>query len=312
MSQYPTSPQHGQGQSNEGSTGLAVAALVCGIIGFCVVPAGIAGLIMGIMFLSKTRDSHPGRGMALAGVITGALGLVSGVLIMIAILLPAIGAANRTAERMQNSTQLRGIHMGLVTFANSNKNRFPGLTSSGDILADSAQTGNSGDGNTPQACFWFLLDGNYITPEYAISPSETEPMALYPGSGPVTADHYSYATLEFGKTGSVNTDSRSGIQSYYPGSASAGRASEWSQTLNSQAVVLSDRNTGINGTNAVDSIHSGSPGSWRGSVLWNDNHVAFDTTQYFETKYGSGSLNPNDNLFEDDGTGGYDAIMVHE
>ena len=55
--------------------------------------------------------------------------VISIIALLIAILLPALGAARRTARRMQNSTQLRGIHQGLVTFANSNKNNFAGLDS---------------------------------------------------------------------------------------------------------------------------------------------------------------------------------------
>ncbi|MGB1126504.1 MAG: type II secretion system protein, partial [Phycisphaeraceae bacterium] len=55
--------------------------------------------------------------------------VISIIALLIAILLPALGAARRTARRMQSSTQLRGIHQGLVTYANSNKNNFAGLDS---------------------------------------------------------------------------------------------------------------------------------------------------------------------------------------
>lgn len=318
MSQYPPSQQPGgfpsQDQSNEGAPGMAIGALVCGIIGFCFAPLAIVALILGIVFLSKSRDGQPGRGMAVAGTVLGGVGLVfSVVALLIAILLPALGAARRTARTMQNSTQVRGIHMGLVTYANSNKNNFPGLASNGDILADGAQTGNSGDGSMPQARYWLLLDGDFFTPEYAISPSETDfNITEYFGSGPVTADNYSYAMLGYEKTGAVKTDSFSGEQTYSVEMSTAGRVAEWKQTLNSQAIVMSDRNLGSDGTTAVDSIHSGSPGFWEGSVLWNDNHVSFETTQFFQTKYGSGNYNNNDNLFEEDGTGGYDALLVHD
>ena len=317
MSQYPPLPQPGGYPSNdppsEGASGLAIAALVCGLIGFCFPPLGIVAMILGIVFLNQSRDGQSGRGMALAGTILGAVGLVLSILaLLIAILLPALGAARRTARRMQNSTQLRGIHQGLVTFANSNKDQFPGLSSNGGILADGVQTGNSGDGSRPQSRMWILLDGSFITPEYAISPSETEPIFAYSGTGALTSDHYSYAFLNYEKTGGVQTDSRTGEQTYAVDPSTAGRAAEWQQTLNSQAIVLSDRNTGTDGTQWVDSIHSGSPGSWTGSVLWNDNHVAFEPSQYYETKYGRGVLNMNDNIFEDDGTGGYDALMDHD
>ena len=55
---------------------------------------------------------------------------------------------------------------------------------------------------------------------------------------------------------------------------------------------------------SLASIHTDQEGEWSGSVLWNDNHVAFENGgALFETKYGNGPLNvdnngnPTDNLF---------------
>lgn len=242
------------------------------------------------------------------------------VVFMLSLNLPlADAAARRTARRMQNSTQLRGIHQGLVTFANANKNNFAGLDSKGSVLANGkATTGNSGDGDTVEARFWILLEGDFFTPEYAISPSEVAQVTEAEWGGRDGTEtikwnkdvkHYSYAML-----GIKGTAGRG------PDPAFVGRAAEWSQTLNSQAIVLSDRNAGTNATNNVESIHTGDRGDWQGSVLWNDNHVGFDNTQYHVTKYANGKLhtderwNPTDNLFsseaDPDGNVGYDALMV--
>ena len=218
--------------------------------------------------------------------------VISIIALLIAILLPALGAARRTARRMQNSTQLRGIHQGLVTFANSNKGNFPGLDSKGDILADGPKTGNSGNGSIIQSRYWILLTGDYFTPEYAISPSEVDQVTEWEeGTGSVANDvifdastkHYSYSLLHFQSSGpntlviTVN---------------SAARGKEWAQTLNSQAIVVSDRNIGT-GTaqTAIQSIHTDEPGEWSGSVLWNDNHVGYENENRFATKYANGSLN---------------------
>ncbi|MEM9414579.1 MAG: hypothetical protein AAGA29_03755 [Planctomycetota bacterium] len=223
---------------------------------------------------------------------------------------------------MQNSTQLRGIHQGLVTFANSNKEKFPGLDAKGNILADSlADTGLSGDGDTVEARYWILLTANYFTPEYAISPRETDPLVTeYDGDislnpKPVVWDsqtrHYSYAMLSIDGTPGQ------------PPSAS-GRYAEWQQSLNTQAIVISDRNTGPNATTGIHSVHSNTPGDWKGSVLWNDNHVAFEQSHYFETRYGTGAAFLDtgngdadlDHLFIQDndpnGNPGNDAFMIHD
>jgi type II secretory pathway pseudopilin PulG len=281
---------------------MAIASLICGVIGFCLTPVAIVALILGIIAMNKSRPGQPGRGMAVAGTVLGGVGIaVSIVALLIAILLPALGAARRTAQRMQNSTQLRGIHQGMITFANSNKNNYAGLNSKGDILADDpALTGNSGSGDKPQARLWILLNGSFFTPDYLISPSETDgaiaPYAV--GSGPVDKDHYSYALLSFEKQNMTINDPTT--QGYPPTAQSLPRVAEWQQTLNSQAILVSDRNTGTNADTQVQSIHTDSPGDWRGSVLWGDNHVAFENQPTFETKYANGMLNPQDNLFLDE------------
>ncbi|MFK7790214.1 MAG: hypothetical protein AB8C95_12075 [Phycisphaeraceae bacterium] len=242
------------------------------------------------------------------------------VVVVVAFNVPVDAASRRTARRMQNSTQLRGIHQGLVTFANSNKNKFPGLDSRGNIIANGkGTTGNSGDGDTVEARFWIMLDGDYFTPEYAISPSETANVNEVEWDGENGTEtvkwnddikHYSYTMLGI-----------KGVGGEAPDNNFAGRAAEWQQTLNSQAIALSDRNAGTNATDKVDSIHSGDEGEWAGAVLWNDNHVAFEmTTQYFETKYANGRLHTDrfgegtDNLFSSEadpgGQVGVDALMV--
>ena len=240
------------------------------------------------------------------------------VMVVVAFNVPADAAARRTARRMQNSTQLRGIHQGLVTFANSNKNNFAGLDSRGNIVANGLEsTGNSGDGDTVEARFWMMLDGDYMVPEYIVSPSEVANVTFADDpQGAFEAlkwnddiKHYSYAMLGI-----------KGVAGEAPDAAFAGRAAEWQTTLNSQAIVLSDRNSGTNATNQVESIHSGDRGEWAGSVLWNDNHVGFEQTHFFETKYANGRLhvddrwNPTDNLFsseaDPDGKVGVDALMV--
>jgi len=175
------------------------------------------------------------------------------------------------------SSQLRGIHQGLVTFATSNKNRFPGLDAEGSTLDLSVE-----------ARYQILIDGDYFTPEYAISPSETDPLIQpWDEKSPVTARNYSYAMLQVPEEG--------------------GRRDEWGQTLNSQAIVISDRNTGsvANPT----SILTGRNKGWSGQVLWNDNHIGFENSHLFETKYGGGKLNPKDHLFVADGPD--DALLIH-
>lgn len=59
--------------------GLAIASLCCGIGGFVLLPilSSIAAIILGMMALSRIRETGQiGRGLAIAGIIMGAVGLL--------------------------------------------------------------------------------------------------------------------------------------------------------------------------------------------------------------------------------------------
>ena len=58
------------------TNGLAIASLVCGIIGGCVCLVWIPAIIMGVIALDQikaTGDRQPGKGMAIAGIALGAV-----------------------------------------------------------------------------------------------------------------------------------------------------------------------------------------------------------------------------------------------
>lgn len=218
--------------------------------------------------------------------------VISIIALLIGILLPALGAARRTARQMQNSTQVRGIHTALVLFSQGNNTYYVGSNSKGQDQAVTA-TGDT----VPQyveARFRSLLDDNYFTKEYMVSPSETKATSVGQTTGITTIDNgvtlninYSYAMMEIS---AVQTDARE----------------EWRDTSNSEAVIIGDRaklNTGAFYKSVHTNPKSGTT-EWRGSVGWNDNHVTFEATsnmaatQYYRTS------NINDDLFvADDGDG---------
>lgn len=200
--------------------------------------------------------------------------VISIIALLIGILLPALGAARRTARQMQNSTQIRGIHTALVLFAQGNGTYYPGRSNTGGNAA--AHTGQTNEYDV-QNKFRELLEDNYFTGEYAISPSETKNPWT---NGNVNNTNYSYAML--GQVASGQTQN----------------ANEWRETTNTEAVVLSDR--GIANGTGVKSVHTNPSATniteWRGSVGWNDNHVSFEADFTVDTGHGSNSVT-NDNLF---------------
>ena len=216
--------------------------------------------------------------------------VISIIALLIGILLPALGAARRTARQMQNSTQVRGIHSALVLFSQGNNTYYPGRDTKGATVtgtytagggAQQSVSGTDDTGANTAYRFRELLEDNYFTGEYAISPSETK--TKWGGSGvDVTAENYSYAMLQLTTTGK--------------------RDNEWRDTSNSESVVISDRakpNAAAGTT--IKSVHtnpsSTTPNEWRGSVGFNDNHVTFEATHdQLTTQYGDATVT-TDNLF---------------
>ncbi len=176
--------------------------------------------------------------------------------------------------------QLRGIHQGMVIYAQSNK--LPGQNTLGFF------PGLNPDGThgtiTVEERFKILLDVNAFTPEYLISPADSNKTDWH--SGPLTTANYSYAMLQV--------------------PAQGGRHDEWAETINTQAIVLSDRNTGT--TQQPASIWSARGGPWQGTVVHNDNSTGFESTDTFATEY-AGIAHANDKLFE--AAGDDDAYLIH-
>jgi prepilin-type N-terminal cleavage/methylation domain-containing protein len=224
--------------------------------------------------------------------------VISIIALLIGILLPALGAARRTARQLQSSTQVRGIQGALVLFAQGNNNFFPGwngqsLTS---FPVPVGYTQPAVSGAPASNRFALLLLYDLFTGEYAISPAETKTVWT---SGTVTTSNFSYALLNVGSTGD------------------AGKLTEWSDTGGSSSAVISDRQGGsaagpsgdpslVTTSLWVTSTTAANTGAtstnWRGSVGWNDNHVSFESNSILGTSRYGAVTNSSDNLFVGNGS----------
>jgi len=237
--------------------------------------------------------------------------VISIIALLIGILLPALGAARRTARQMANNTQLRGIHQGFVTFAQSNKKGgndgfFPILDGSGDFVAAETAVANDEYGGAiglPSNAMALMMNGNFFTPDYAINPADSGAVEVDLDSvtnALVEADNFSYAMLELNDAANATVNAGAATDS-----PDRDRAIEWKETLNTSAVIISDKNTGndaVAGT-AISSVWTElDNGDWRGGVTRNDNSTSFETESEFEqTKYGNNVAVTTDNLFLEDG-----------
>ena len=81
---YHQAPGPYETQPRRGGSGLAIAALVLGVLALITcwtviggILFGLIAVVLGVVALSKARRGLAGgRGMAIAGIVTGALGLV--------------------------------------------------------------------------------------------------------------------------------------------------------------------------------------------------------------------------------------------
>lgn len=83
---------YGQPAENPGKT-LGIVGLICSIIW----PISIVGLIVSIIAMVKSRKAGMGNGFALAGIIIGAIGVITGVIAIIA-LIAAAGFAQEVIQ----------------------------------------------------------------------------------------------------------------------------------------------------------------------------------------------------------------------
>jgi len=149
-------------------TGMAVAALVCGIVGLVVcMPVGIVGLVLGIIATvraSRQPQEYGGRGLAIAGICTGGASLLLfpvACMVVATILAPALARAHEITKRAVGASNLRGIGQSLKIYAANNGGLLPPTLET--LLADGSVTGtqlvNPRSGNQPPRCDYFYVTG---------------------------------------------------------------------------------------------------------------------------------------------------------
>ncbi|MEM8784166.1 MAG: prepilin-type N-terminal cleavage/methylation domain-containing protein [Planctomycetota bacterium] len=239
--------------------------------------------------------------------------VISIIALLIGILLPALGAARRTARQMQNNTQTRGIHQGMVVFAQGNKSGggdgfFPGLSSRGQVLEDDAGGPNSIEGGAGAAATFG--NNNTIEGYAAAGQTNIDPSVMNDQNDGTGFIQYAFAELltgDFIPAGSseyflnpADTTKQAFIagEDNDPGEFDMSKVSytildvsvdnydnEWKETINTQAIVIADRAVGDG--NTFDDAGGGDAssvwtdeesGDWRGAITRNDSSTETGTT----------------------------------
>ena len=130
----PTAPPetlHYATTLRERRAGLAIASLILGVVGFCTFGiAGIVGVILGIVALVKASHEPQldrGKGLAIAGIVTGTVSLLM-LTILPLILLPSLARARELAKRSVCSANLRTVEISLQSYVEEHGQQPPNLT----------------------------------------------------------------------------------------------------------------------------------------------------------------------------------------
>ena len=226
--------------------------------------------------------------------------VISIIALLISILLPVIGKAQFTAQMTQNTTQLRGIHQGFVTYANDHKYLYPGLvqtrgtyndrfTDEGDIDTITGGGGQTGRSTTARTAI--ALEDDLFPAELAISPVETNTDVKEWRED----ETYSYSNDHI-TSYAFNKFLEGGVDAH-----DNGRLQEWQATGNGRAIVIGDRAVEMGSWNNPETYQSlwsrGKP-NWIGTVVFNDNSTFNSRDNTVEdTKYGKHRNTEPDDLF---------------
>ncbi|RJP32190.1 MAG: DUF4190 domain-containing protein [Phycisphaerales bacterium] len=119
MSDFPqaTPPtQPGFLHTSQVNTGLAVTALVCGILGVVMCPpVGFVAIPVGIIAISRCSarpQEYGGRGMAIAGLVCGICSLFTALVmgtLLVSVLLPSLSRARELSKRLVCASNMKSI-----------------------------------------------------------------------------------------------------------------------------------------------------------------------------------------------------------
>ena len=108
-----------------GTSGLAIAALVCGLASLLIGPLGIVAAILGIIALTK-RGGGNNKAFGITGIVTGVVGMLLGIVVLLGlILVPALSRARGAALQIRCSSNMRQIGQAILLYTNNNQGNYP-------------------------------------------------------------------------------------------------------------------------------------------------------------------------------------------
>jgi hypothetical protein len=167
------------GQAEGPQKGLAITSFVLGLLSLTCfgLLAGIPAIICGHVARGRTRlvpRQYGGAGFALAGQVMGYVSLLVTLVILPALLLPALSRAKSRAERISCANNMKQIGLSFRVWAIDNNGNFPFnvSTNQGGTL-ELCLPGS--DGFDRNAAFHFQVMSNELsTPKILVCPADTK------------------------------------------------------------------------------------------------------------------------------------------
>src|SRR5688572_18947393 len=122
------------------TSGMAIASLVCGIVG-CLGITAVIGVVLGIVSLIKINRSGGklgGQPIAIAGICVSALMLFVGLPMVAGLTLPAFAKAKGRAQTIQCVNNLKQLALAARMYASDHGDKFPNATNWCDLIQSTA------------------------------------------------------------------------------------------------------------------------------------------------------------------------------
>lgn len=210
------------------------------------------------------------------------------------VFLPTWGRTDRGgARRIKDSTQIRGVHQGMVIWAQNNQDRYllPSLVDKDGLTLAS----EGDDKDTTANIISLMLFNGFFSPEICVSPAEqNEAIRIYDKyqyNDPQTAADPKKALWDPGFRADFTTGQ--GNFSYGHAVLWGERKERWRQSFAADYAILGNRGpeiagvakkkapevkpTLVNPTSNTLLIHGGRT-TWEGNIAYDDNHVNFETS----------------------------------
>jgi Domain of unknown function (DUF4190)/GYF domain 2 len=167
------------GQAAGQQNGLAITSLVLGLLSLVCLPviAGIPAIICGHLARSRARrlpGLYGGAGFALAGLIMGYFSFVAVLVILPAMLLPALSQAKGKAQSINCANNMKQIGLAFRTWAIDHEDNFPFnvSTNKGGTLELCAPGSDGFDRNA--ALHFQVMSNEMSTPNILVCPADSK------------------------------------------------------------------------------------------------------------------------------------------